>query len=205
MNFKSVICGEFPKLLPRGINSIRASALKPFIVAKKTTATDALMELIQRSAELIKCKSLILLIWCTVLYFSIRTDVYLFIKIAKTCIFPKKPTRTVNYSATALARTSGHPWLQGFLLLQRDGTTPPPYILNEAGLLRGGIFGCDLFQRTVFKIVYFTKNQKKIDTKTEIYSFYSIFKFNRAFPFYAITVGAVTVFCAATALYIFQI
>ena len=62
MNFKSVICGEFPKLLPRGINSIRASALKPFIVAKKTTATDALMELIQRSAELIKCKSLILLI-----------------------------------------------------------------------------------------------------------------------------------------------
>ena len=92
------------------------------LVAKKTTATDALMELIQHSAELMKCKSLILLIWCTVFYFSIRTDVYFLIKTAKTCIFPKKPTRTVDYSAAAVARTSGHPWLQGFLLLQRDGT-----------------------------------------------------------------------------------
>ena len=119
MNFKSVICGEFPKLPPRWINSIKASAEKPF-----SFDTDALMELILRSAELIKCKSLILLIWCTVLYFSTQTDVYLFNKTAKTCIFPKKPTRTVEYSAAAVARTSGHPWLQGFLLLQRDGTPP---------------------------------------------------------------------------------
>ena len=65
------------------------------------------MELIQRSAELMKCKSLILLFWCTVFYFSIRTDVYFVIKTSKTCIFPKKPNRTVDYSAAAVARTSG--------------------------------------------------------------------------------------------------